>query len=57
MEFAAKNNKSYNSASHYRDRKGKWKGAMWKVAALNSSGGDASFAVNFTADLDDNEYM
>ena len=37
-------------------RKSNWKKSKWEVAELNSIGGTATYAVNFSGDMDDNEY-
>ena len=56
MKFIAKNNKSYKEANELARRKNNWKTSQWKVASLNASNPDATFELNFTADLDPVEY-
>ena len=56
MKFVAKNNKSYKSKKELGRRKNNWKTSKNKVANLNASNPNATFALNFTADLDPAEY-
>jgi len=37
-------------------RKNNWNSAKWKVASLNSSSQTATFDMNLTSDMDDEEY-
>ena len=57
MHFAVKNQKSYKNVKEVEKRKENWKNAKFKVEDLNTKGGMATFAVNYTADLDDEEYI
>ena len=38
-------------------RKGNWNSARWKVASLNSGSKTATFDMNLTSDMDDEEYQ
>jgi hypothetical protein len=56
MSFVAKNNKSYKNSNEMTVHKANWKKSKWNIAAMNSNGSLAVFDINFTADLDDDEY-
>ena len=56
MEFLSKHNKSYKNSNEMAKRKANWKASVWKVQALNDSNPEATFALNFTADFDADEY-
>jgi uncharacterized protein YxeA len=57
VNYAIQHGKNYKSVDEVNKRKGNWKNAKAKVENLNSNSGNATFAVNFTADLDDDEYL
>ena len=56
MDFVAKNNKSYKYSAEMDVRKANWKKAKWDISAMNNNKSSAVFAINFTADLNDEEY-
>ena len=56
IQFIAKHNKNYSNQIEMNRRKSNWKKSKWEVAELNSIGGTATYAVNFSGDMDDNEY-
>ena len=56
MKFVAKNKKSYKSKRELERRKKSWKTSNVKVENLNASNPNATFAFNFTANLDPTEY-
>lgn len=55
MDFCANNNKHYRTADSWRAHQQRWRDARDAVDGLNAKGSRANFAVNFFADLDEEE--
>ena len=54
--WAAKNNKSFKTASEWADRKANWKAADNVIRDMNARSPTAEFEHNFTSDLNEEEF-